>query len=54
MDELLPCPFCGKRVVIESKGLHGYDLHIYIQCCSVMFGVYGKELCLITKWNNRI
>ena len=51
--QLKPCPFCGNQVEVKSKGEHGYDLHIYIACCSIMYGDYENENRLVDRWNSR-
>jgi len=56
MDELKPCPFCGKRPKIGSLDGDEQNWAIWCPVCNISFetGINGntKEE-LIKKWNTR-
>ena len=53
LKKILPCPFCGKKPIIELDGVGSYygiakDYCVYIHCekCSLMFGINDDIYCI--------
>ena len=61
MDDLKPCPFCGRRPTVfeYSKNDIGetYDSHVVVQCCAVVTQyvepVSAARRHAIATWNTR-
>ena len=58
-NDLLPCPFCGRKAdIIENyDGWHGYRCMIMcsnIECISVSTYWCSNKIDAINKWNTRV
>lgn len=50
--ELKPCPFCGKKAIIDGSDLFGY----FVRCtyCSIAQDkLFGQKCDAIRRWNTR-
>ena len=56
MNELKPCPFCGKEARIESIDIepsHSYFIRCTKKCCE-QTNAYKDKLSAIEAWNKRV
>lgn len=55
-DELLPCPFCGKKTALvmdKTWGGQGWSCAVHCLGCGANIGVHPTEEQAVEAWNTR-